>query len=605
MFEVMCGMLRLVSRGCILRRICTANPWKLGRKMDKVYFRHGENDPSVDISFRYANSEYKIDRVFNFRRNVSELVEVFTDRMRTNIEKEFGKRNKKQKKKSDDSGDAVTHSKPPEISVQLTGGGNNLSGKTFEDILASDDLRNTLELCILGQKLPVAVNHPFVDNITLPTSILAGFFVYPSKVELSFATEADCTFIWYVGSVPKSGKFSEIDFKEAGRGFSYFAQPEDVGSHLKVECIPRRHDLEGPAVECISKCTIQAGPGECPFDIRHSFTAKPLSGNQFRVASYNLLADLYADSDFSRQELFPYCPPYALNIDYRKQLFTKELLGYNADIICLQEVDSKIYDLDLERTFRVRHFEGDFKKKGETAEGLAIFYNTIRFKLVRRFGINYGEEIPKREIFADFHEKLRNNEELLTRIVDRSTALQVVVLQSLDNPEEVVIVANTHLYFHPDADHIRLLQFGLAMTFLEKHVMPEVEKDFPNARKSLIFCGDFNSSPDCGIYKLMTENYVPKDFKDYSSHPDQVIKDVELRQPLPMASACGCPDFTNFTAGFRECIDYIFYQSNNLSVVQVVPFPSLQELEAHIAIPSVVFPSDHIALVADLAWEKK
>ena len=48
---------------------------------------------------------------------------------------------------------------------------------------------------------------------------------------------------------------------------------------------------------------------------------------RFRVVSYNILADLYADSEVSRTQLFPYCPPYALSIDYRKQLILKELLG--------------------------------------------------------------------------------------------------------------------------------------------------------------------------------------------------------------------------------------------------------------------------------------
>lgn len=47
----------------------------------------------------------------------------------------------------------------------------------------------------------------------------------------------------------------------------------------------------------------------------------------FRVVSYNILADLYADSDYTREVLFPYCPPYALSIDYRKQLFLKEIIG--------------------------------------------------------------------------------------------------------------------------------------------------------------------------------------------------------------------------------------------------------------------------------------
>ncbi|GAB0096025.1 2',5'-phosphodiesterase 12 [Sergentomyia squamirostris] len=580
------------------------NSGKLERKMEKVYFRHTENDPQVDISFRYANLEYKIDRVFNFRRNLSENVQCFTDRMKTNIEKEFNKRNKSKKKpKLAESTKQEPRPAPPEITVQLFSRQEDLSAKTFQEILSTEVLRNFLELSIIDQKLPVVVNHPYVDLITLPTSILAGYFIYPSKVELSFASEDDCTFIWFKGELPKSGKPSEIAFEETGRGFTYFVKPEDVGSHLKIECIPRRDDIEGPSVECISKCTVQAGPGECPFDLRHNFTRENLSGKKFRVASYNLLADLYADSDFSRQMLFPYCPPYALNIDYRKQLFIKEILGYNCDIFCLQEVDHKIYDLDLLRAFRVRGFEGDFKAKGETAEGLAIFFKSNRFKMLRKFGINYGPEIAKLPFYAEIHEKIKENEELFTRIVERSTALQVLVLQSLDNLREIVIVANTHLYFHPDADHIRLLQFGLAMIYLEKHVIPEIERDFPEGRRSLIFSGDFNSSPDCGILKLMTENFVPSSFKDFQSNPDQVIHNVELRQSLPMASACGCPEFTNFTAGFQACLDYIFYQTDHLSVDQVIPFPSRQELEAHIAIPSVVFPSDHIALVADVSWK--
>ena len=47
----------------------------------------------------------------------------------------------------------------------------------------------------------------------------------------------------------------------------------------------------------------------------------------FRVVSYNLLADTYSDSDFARDVLFPYCPPYALDMDYRRQLLLKEIIG--------------------------------------------------------------------------------------------------------------------------------------------------------------------------------------------------------------------------------------------------------------------------------------
>lgn len=49
--------------------------------------------------------------------------------------------------------------------------------------------------------------------------------------------------------------------------------------------------------------------------------------HSFRVMTYNILADVFADSEFTRTELYPYCAPYALSIDYRKQLLMKEILG--------------------------------------------------------------------------------------------------------------------------------------------------------------------------------------------------------------------------------------------------------------------------------------
>jgi len=47
----------------------------------------------------------------------------------------------------------------------------------------------------------------------------------------------------------------------------------------------------------------------------------------FRVVTYNILADIYADSDYSRDFLFLHCPADILSMDYRKQLLLKELSG--------------------------------------------------------------------------------------------------------------------------------------------------------------------------------------------------------------------------------------------------------------------------------------
>jgi CCR4-NOT transcription complex subunit 6 len=53
----------------------------------------------------------------------------------------------------------------------------------------------------------------------------------------------------------------------------------------------------------------------------------------FTVLSYNILADAYATSD-----TYSYCPTWALSWTYRRQNLMREIIGYHADIICLQEV---------------------------------------------------------------------------------------------------------------------------------------------------------------------------------------------------------------------------------------------------------------------------
>jgi 2',5'-phosphodiesterase len=47
-----------------------------------------------------------------------------------------------------------------------------------------------------------------------------------------------------------------------------------------------------------------------------------------------------------------------------------------------------------------------------------------------------------------------------------------VVFDSVDDSNERIVVANTHQYFHPDADHIRLLQTGITLIYLE-HLVAE------------------------------------------------------------------------------------------------------------------------------------
>lgn len=566
------------------------------QKMQNAYVRCHEGAEDFQFSFQLRNELLGVDRQFNFSRQLSEKVGDFLSRISTNIERSV---NKKKKKKV--TGEEKKHEDPNKIEVTLLRGGELVPG----DQLCKDVIFNSgLCLLVLGTEYSVILNAPWVTLITLPSSIMAGFPVYPLKLEVLFADKSDCTFCWYKNVGTNTGKRLSANWVEVGSGFYYTPSTCDIGCHLKVVCAPQNGSVCGPSSEVISTNPVEAGPGACPFELRHAFTKERLSGKTFRVVSYNILADLYADSEVSRTQLFPYCPPYALSTDYRKQLILKELLGYNADIICLQEVDSKVFSNDLIPALSSVGFDGVFGKKGgAVSEGLACMFHKSRFKCVSSHAIHLAKELKSNPLFADLWNRVKDNEALANRILARTTCSQFVVLDSIDNSKKRIIVANTHQYFHPDADHIRLLQSSMTLTYLE-HLVAEAAVENPDRNVSCIFCGDFNSTPEWGVYRLITTQHIGADCIDWASNKDEEMKDVSLSHSLPLASAYGTPEYTNFTEGFAGCLDYIFYQHDQLDIAQVVPLPSTEELQQHVALPSVVFPSDHVALVADVSWKQ-
>jgi len=71
---------------------------------------------------------------------------------------------------------------------------------------------------------------------------------------------------------------------------------------------------------------------------------------------------------------------------------------------------------------------------------------------------------------------------------------------------------------------------------------------------------------------------------------------------LGLINASGLPEYTNYTADFKDTLDYVMASQHCFQVVRVAPFPPESVLCEHIALPSEVFPSDHIAVAVDVKW---
>jgi hypothetical protein len=73
-----------------------------------------------------------------------------------------------------------------------------------------------------------------------------------------------------------------------------------------------------------------------------------------------------------------------------------------------------------------------------------------------------------------------------------------------------------------------------------------------------------------------------------------------LSHNIKLKSAAGYPTYTNYTKDFKELLDYIYVEKERYDVVKIAPFPSEEVLSENCAIPSEVFPSDHVSLVVDV-----
>ncbi|XP_074579423.1 carbon catabolite repressor protein 4 homolog 1-like isoform X1 [Curcuma longa] len=449
-------------------------------------------------------------------------------------------------------------------------------------------------------------------------------------------------------------------WSEVGLSRTYTPTAEDINHVLKFECVVVDAETRATIGNVNAVLTSRVIPAPSPTPRRMiSVNGDPLaqldldgriSSGTFSVLSYNILSDAYATS-----EAYNYCPTWALSWSYRRQNLLQEIIGYHADILCLQEVQNDHFEEFFAPELDKHGYQALYKKKTSevyfhiafiiffhvlasiqlcpmtqildqiysgnpnTVDGCATFFRRDRFSHVKKYEVEFNKAAQS---LTDIAIQAGQKKVALNRLVKDNIAL-IVVLEAkfsnhgTDNPgKRLICVANTHVNIHHEHKDVKLWQVHTLLKGLEKIA---VSADIP-----MLVCGDFNSLPGSTPHALLASGKVEH------LHPDLTVDPLGILHPthkithqLPLVSAYSSfarmagvspgleqqrrrmdatthePLFTNCTRDFIGTVDYIFYTADSLSVESLLELLDEENLRKNTAIPSPEWSSDHIALLAE------
>uniref|UniRef100_A0A1B6CCY4 Nocturnin n=1 Tax=Clastoptera arizonana TaxID=38151 RepID=A0A1B6CCY4_9HEMI len=277
---------------------------------------------------------------------------------------------------------------------------------------------------------------------------------------------------------------------------------------------------------------------------------------KLRILQWNLLSQALGQNN----DNFVCCPDGALDWRRRKHQMAEEIIKYDPDVICLQEVDHFHY---LKRILATQGFQGTFFPKPDSPcmyikgnngpDGCAIFYRQDKYELLKT-------ETRVLEVW---------------RVQSNQVAVLVILRDKTSNQE--ICVATTHLKARNGAllSTLRNEQGKDLLEFVNTH----------SDGRPVILSGDFNAEPIEPIYNTVLSHDLLKLRSAYCNN-------------------AGEPPYTTWKVReegeVKHTIDYIFFSQNNFKVDSILEFPTGEEIGEG-RIPSFSYPSDHFSLVCDLS----
>ncbi|KAK9664629.1 hypothetical protein RND81_14G057200 [Saponaria officinalis] len=421
---------------------------------------------------------------------------------------------------------------------------------------------------------------------------------------------------------------------EVGRFKTYTPSADDIGHVLKLECVVVDAETKLSVGHPVTLTTSQVIPAPTPtprrmisvsgVDVMGHLDSDGRAGSigNFTVLSYNILAEAYATSD-----AYNYCPSWALSWPYRRQNLLREIVGYRADIVCLQEVQYDHFDEFFAPELDKHGYQALYKRKTSevthTLDGCATFFRRDRFAHVKKYEVEFNKAAQS---LTEAVVPSTQKKTALNRLVKDNVALIAVLEakfgnQGVDNPgkRQLLCVANTHVNVHQDLKDVKLWQVHTLLKGLEKIA---ASADIP-----MLVCGDFNSTPASAPHLLLAMGKVDPTHLDLVVDPLGILRPhSKLVHQLPLVSAYSSfargtgleqqkrrmdastnePLFTNCTRDFIGTHDYIFYTgTDSLTVESLLELLDEESLRKDTALPSPEWSSDHIALLAEFRCKPK
>lgn len=175
-----------------------------------------------------------------------------------------------------------------------------------------------------------------------------------------------------------------------------------------------------------------------------------------------------------------------------------------------------------------------------------------------------------------------------------------------------LIIANVHITWDPAFKDVKLVQTAMLMEELGKisekfartnpqtrtpagETPPPTVKYSEGTHIPLIICGDFNSTPDSGVYELMARGQVDSEHDDLAGRTYGNFTRDGMSHPFSLKSSyanIGELSLTNYTPGFSGVIDYVWYSTNALQVTGLLGEVDDGYMERVAGFPNVHFPSE-------------